>query len=442
MTKKIFIYIVGILSLLIIFWFWGINSGPDLWADPASQLIAWGRLAGLLAAYFVLLQLMFIGRQKWLERSFGLDRLAEVHHLNGILSIAFIIVHPVLLCLGYGALSGRNAFAQLGRFLSNWEGMVAALVATVLFAVIVAISLAAAKKHFKYEIWYAVHLLSYLAIILAFSHQLETGSDLRNIFFAAYWNLLYILVGVSLIYSRFLRPLYYLWRYRFRVEKVVAENDDNVSIYISGRQIENFPVRPGQFFLVRFLTKKYLFEAHPFSLSSLPGEKYLRFTVKALGDFTTGLQEKIKPGDLVFLDGPHGLFTPNCCLSSKVAYIAGGVGVTPIRSVAEYFLTEKDAILLYANQRPQDIIFAAELADLISRPGSRLRLVSILAEGAIAPAESGRVDEEKILRLIPDYLERDFYLCGPPAMRLSLVKTLRSLGVKARAIHFEKFSWH
>ncbi|MEI7619944.1 MAG: ferredoxin reductase family protein [Candidatus Falkowbacteria bacterium] len=438
--KKFIIYFFSALSLGLIFWFWGKNSGALMWGDQSDVFVSLGRLTGLLAAYFILWQLLLIGRQPWLEKSFGLDRLAGLHHLNGIFSWLFIILHPVFLSIGYGLVLGQSTWSQFISFLFEWDDMFPAFMATIVFILTIVLSIVTIKKYLKYEVWYFVHLATYLAIAWAFGHQLEVGYDLQDKVFAVYWYLLYVGVIASLVFFRILQPLYNFYRYRFFVSQLVIENNNNISIYISGRGLDKFPVSAGQFFMVRFLNKT-AYESHPFSVSSLPGQNYLRFTVKALGDFTTNLEQKIKVGDQVILEGPYGLFTSSQSKNKKVAYIAGGVGITPIRSLVEESVGKKDAILLLANNKCEDIIFSEELDDLVSKSNGLLKIKHVLSQASDFPCELGRIDEEKIVRLIPDYSERDFYICGPAVMRKSIVKTLKHLGVSSRAIHFEKFSW-
>jgi len=439
--KKFLIYFFSIFSLILILWFWGKNSGALMLSDQSDVFISLGRLTGLLAAYFVLWQLLLIGRQPWLEQSFGLDRLASLHHLNGLLSWLFIILHPLFLSLGYGLAAKQSAWRQFLSFLINWDDLMPAFWATLVFIIIVILSLAAIKRYLKYEVWYFIHLATYFAIAWAFSHQLEIGFDLQDKLFAGYWYLLYGGVIASLIYFRLLQPLYNFYCHRFYVSQIVAENSQTVSIYVSGRDIEKFSFLAGQFFLVRVLNK-YFYQSHPFSVSSVPGRNYLRFTIKALGDFTVNLAEKIKVGDPVFLEGPYGLFVSKRVQKQKVAYLAGGVGITPIRALIEESSGKKDAILLFANTSCEDIIFLKELDELVSKNNTLLRVNHVLSQPGDWPCEPGRIDEEKIVRLIPDYQERDFYLCGPVGMRQGVIKILKRLGVSSSAIHYEKFSWY
>ena len=98
--------------------------------------------------------------------------------------------------------------------------------------------------------------------------------------------------------------------------------------------LDRLRARAGQFFTWRFLTRDRWWEAHPFSLSAAPDGRRLRITVKGVGDYTAGLRA-IPPGTRVIAEGPFGSFTPPARRRPRVALIAGGVGITPIRALLE-----------------------------------------------------------------------------------------------------------
>ena len=109
-------------------------------------------------------------------------------------------------------------------------------------------------------------------------------------------------------------------------------------------------------------------------------------------------------------------------------------------------------MLLYANRTRNDIVFKKELDALAHEKG--IQIQHILSDEPAAKvnmhqhqralahvnAETGRVDREKIERLVPDVVKRDVFLCGPPPMMDALIATLRDLGVPQPQIHFERFS--
>ena len=162
----------------------------------------------------------------------------------------------------------------------------------------------------------------------------------------------------------------------------------------------------------------------------------LRITVKNAGDFTSELPQ-IKIGTPIFLDEPLGTFTFRSAKTNKFLFIAGGVGITPIRSLIEQLsVLKKDIVLLYSN-KTTDIIFKQELDNLAKQ--YLFKLIYIVTEDTKYKGEKGRIDEEKIQRLVPDLKKRDVYLCGPVPMMEALLKSLKELGVKHNVIHYERF---
>ena len=422
-----------------VFYYWVLHNRGLVFASTAESMIAFGRLFGLLAAVTVLLQFFFMGRTPYLERVFGLDKLANIHHTNGKLSLVFILLHPVLLIYGFSRLSGVSLYSQLMDFLLHYEDVAKALVGFILFIVVVGTSIYIVRKHLKYESWYFVHLLTYVAVGLSFGHQFSVGTDLLlSKIFYGYWVGLYVFVFGNHVFFRFGRPIYNFYKYRFEVDRVVRETHNAVSIYIKGRDLEKFKVLPGQFMIFRFLDKERWWQAHPFSLSMVKSGGEIRITPKALGDFTSALPE-LKPGTKVVIDGPYGVFMSIFGAADKVLLIAGGIGITPIRSLLEELVQKgRDVILLYGNRSSKDVVFEREIAEIAER--GRVKVVHVLSEDKEFSGERGIIDEEKIRRLVPDLGSREVYLCGPPKMMEGLLGVLYRLGVIGKRLHYERFS--
>lgn len=94
----------------------------------------------------------------------------------------------------------------------------------------------------------------------------------------------------------------------------------------------------------------------------------------------------------------------------------------------------KEAVLIYGNRREKDIVFREEL----EKTGARV--VHVLSDEEGWPGEKGQIDLARVERLVPDFRERDIYICGPPPMMLALVKTLRGAGTPPDHIHYERFA--
>lgn len=267
------------------------------------------------------------------------------------------------------------------------------------------------------------------------------GSDFTdNRWFAAYWYLLYGFTFANLAVYRVGRPLGFFFRHRFAVARLTPESGDVTSVAIEGRNLAAFPVQAGQFMIVRFLAPGFRWEAHPFSMSCRPDGKQIRLTIKALGDFTRRIPQ-LKPGTPVLIDGPHGVFTARSCRSPRVLMIAGGIGITPIRSLAEELLAAgREVILIYGNRNRASVVFEKELDDLAAAASGRLRVVHVMSDDPAWLGEKGRVDRERLARLVPDVREREVYLCGPPVMMKAVRTALAGLGVPGRLLHYERFA--
>lgn len=433
-------------QVLVVLGFWAWNhihfqTGNQFEAGATAKLLMFGRLAGLLAAVGILLQLTLIGRARRIEQEFGLDRLSRIHHVLGFTLLAALIAHPVLVTLGHAAQADVSFVSQLADFFTVWDDVGAAMVALVLILAAMFFSVLILRKFIRYEFWYSTHLVIYLAIALALGHQLEKGTDLAMgpAWVRGYWIGLNSIVLASLLGYRFIRPLWIFHRHRFAVVRVVAETGDVNSVYIEGRDMVSFRIEAGQFMIVRFLSSGFRLEAHPFSMSCVPDGRQLRLTIKALGDFTKRIPS-ITPGTPVLIDGPYGVFTGRKCRSDKVLMIAGGIGITPLRSLAgELVAAGRDVVLIYGSRNHNGIVFNGELADLERESSGRFRVVHVLSDDPEWQGERGRVDSAMIARLVPDLKVREVYLCGPPLMMRLVRRTMIELDVDKAMIHYESF---
>lgn len=315
-----------------------------------------------------------------------------------------------------------------------YPGMITATIATGLFIAVVATSLVIARRRLRYEWWYGVHLLAYAAIALSWFHEIPTGNELvLNRLAADYWRGLYLATIAVLVIWRIAVPLARAFRYRLEVAEVTPEGPGVVSLRITGRQLDRMGARAGQFFLWRFLTKHAWGTAHPFSLSAAPEGDSLRITVKGLGDHTARAGQ-IPVGTRVLAEGPFGVFTNERRHRDKAVLIAGGIGITPIRALLETM--RGDLIVLYRALADDDVIFREELDALATSSGAVLHYVigDHLGEGRelLAP--------KHLLELVPDIIERDVFLCGPPAMAAFILENVRMARVPRRQIHAERFA--
>jgi predicted ferric reductase len=304
-----------------------------------------------------------------------------------------------------------------------------------MLVVVVVSSFVIARRRLPYEAWYAVHLTVYGALALAWFHQIPTGNELvLNQIAADYWQSLYVATIALLAYFRVLRPVFRALRHRIEVSKVVAEGPGVVSIHMTGHRLDRLGAHAGQFFLWRFLTWGRCWQSHPFSLSSAPDGRSLRITVKDLGGFTARMSE-IRPGTRVLAEGPFGRFIDRARRGNRVALIAGGIGITPIRALVEKM--KGDLILIYRVMSDQDTVFRGEIERLAHERG--IRVFHVVGDHR-EPGGDKLMSPEHLRNMIPDLAERDIFTCGPPAMVRVIVRNLRNAGVPRRRLHIENFA--
>jgi ferredoxin-NADP reductase len=249
---------------------------------------------------------------------------------------------------------------------------------------------------------------------------------------------LYAAVFGAIVAWRVGRPIAFNVRHRLRVEAVRLEANGVVSVYITGRHLDDMGAEAGQFFLWRFLTGSGWAKAHPFSLSAAPNARFVRITVKDLGD-DSGRVQHLRPGVRVFAEGPYGTFTARRRTRRRVALIAGGIGVTPLRALLATLPGEPgDVTLLYRVATEGDVAFRTELATIAERRGVQLHM---LVGTEIGDDQTDLLGVPALRALVPDISQRDVFLCGPPAMLEAVTRRLRALGVPSAQIHFERFDY-
>ena len=423
-------FVAGNAALLV--WIWVHNGNLVGFSANAGNVLArLGGLTGLLGGYLALVQVWLLARIPWLERAVGFDRLTVWHRWNGHACIDLIVAHVFLIVWGYSIPRHDSFGGQLWKMLAHdfLPGMVTATIGTVLLVVVVLTSIAIVRRRLRYELWYAVHLTAYAGIALAWFHEIPTGPDLGLVAWQGnYWRALFALT-LALIAWRVLAPLVSAYRHRLRVVSVAPEAPGVVSIRIGGRRLDRLRAQPGQFFLWRFLTRGHWATAHPFSLSAAPGDE-LRITVKAVGDHTRRIG-RLAPGTRVLAEGPYGAFTAASRRRDKVLYVAGGIGITPIRALVER--GDDSALLVYRALSDDALVFRDELASL------PLRVEYVVGDHA-APGGDELLSPAHIAELVPDLHEREVYLCGPPGMVAAIRKNLLRAGVKRRHLHVERFA--
>ena len=228
--------------------------------------------------------------------------------------------------------------------------------------------------------------------------------------------------------------------YELRVKEIIqrAYNVKSVRLEVS----EPIDYKAGQFCCVSVkqepVCKRYL------SISSSPTETgYIEFTKKITqSDFSKSL-EVLKPLDTLRVQYPLGKFTLEDP-QARVAFISGGIGITPIRSICKYVVDENlgtDMVLVYANRSAEDAVFKDDFEQMQKvYPG--LKVAHVLCEPEPGfKCTAGLINSRVIKNEVPDFGKRKFYLCGPVKMVEEMKEILNEeLGIKKENIITENFT--
>ena len=401
---------------------------------PGGLLIAGGRLAGFSGAYLLLIMVVLIARLPWLERSVGQDRLVRWHRRVAPWALGLIGAHVVLITFGYAQLAKTGPLRQFWDFLTTYPDLLAAAVGFSLMVLAGVTSIRIARRHLKYETWWIVHLYFYLALALAFAHQIVTGgSFIGHPLTRAIWIAVWIATAGMVVVFRVIQPILRNLRHQLRVVAVREEAPGVFSVICSGRHLARLRVSGGQFFHWRFLTRDLWWHAHPYSLSAMPQPPYLRVTIKGLGDHSRAVA-RLHPGTRVFVEGPYGAFTRHARSSESVALIAAGVGITPLRALLEDLPPSVDVSVVVRASTPDDVVHRDEVADLVRRRGGQLHEL-------VGSRQQVRIDAATLHRLLPDLAASDVFICGPEGFNRLVVAAVSRLGVPQDRIHEEAFSF-
>jgi ferredoxin-NADP reductase len=180
-----------------------------------------------------------------------------------------------------------------------------------------------------------------------------------------------------------------------------------------------------------------------FTIASAPEEEDLRLALRVEAEggstYKSALQE-LEIGDSIIASQRAGDFLLPPDPGTKVAMIAGGIGVTPFLShLSHLSLTEKetDSVLYYCNNTEAEIAYLDTFRHYENT--MNFRLVNALAKEDKPGFETGFLNKEIIARHTPDYQDRVWYLSGPPAMVNSYKKLLLAMGVKRSQIKQDFF---
>jgi ferredoxin-NADP reductase len=237
-----------------------------------------------------------------------------------------------------------------------------------------------------------------------------------------------------------------MWEFETQFSEIIRQTPDIKTFRFTVEDRDGIDYNAGQFFYVTIKISG-VEAVHHFTLSSSPTETaqkgYIEFTKRITPSEYSQALDRMKPGDWAKVQGPEGEF----CLperDSKLAFVSGGIGITPLRSMLRYTVDEAlghDVVLIYGNNDLDNIAFRDELESM-ARASGRIRVEYVLS-GPKFPAnwkgKTGFITKDIVTDLIGDCKERTFYVSGPLKMVLSLEEQLAAAGIPEAQVRRDYF---
>jgi predicted ferric reductase len=419
---NIIIILSVVLTVIVWFVFPPVNDGR---ANFERQYA--GEIIGSVNIVLLAFALFLSTRPKWAEPYFGgLDKMYITHRQTATAAFLLIFIHVLTVPI---SVSGW----ALGNYL-----------AVISFVGIVSIGLVSLAPRVAflnrltggtYEGWKNLKRLIGIFFILGFIHSLTIGDPL-DAFIAINWVQLFFILGtVSYLYTEIFGR-YFKKYLPYTVEAVRHPNASTTEVTMRAKKEPVKKQRAGQFLFVRFPGDRILNESHPFTISSAPQEDVLRVTIKASGDFTRTLFERLQPDMDAVIEGAYGMFDYKTG-GQKQIWVAGGIGLTPFLS----FIRDMDGTLAhdvdfyYTVRHPEEALFVDEIQSAAQRnPRLKPHIRFSATEGSLGVEDIVRNTRGNL----SDY---HVYLCGPLPMIQAFEKKFIALGLPKANIHYEEFNF-
>lgn len=412
---------------------WLTGLGALLFVPVVLRVVSWERtgfwtevtiITGLLATSTIVAAALLPSRLKTVTRAFGAEAVLGMHRTLGLVSVALLAAHLV-------AIVADNP-ANVWLFLPGVAPARAVCGLLGVAAVCALAGLATGRARRRYETWRWWHVgLAITVLGGTAGHVILLQHLVVDPVFGTFLGGLAGVLFAVLGYRWAVRP--FDPRDRFVVEEVRRENEGVSTVLLRSadpRAVVHFD--PGQFAWLRMAPSPFT-EEHPFTISSAAQDGTRpTFTIRHRGDWTESRLELLRPGDVVWLDGPHGGLTPGEH-STGFVLIAGGVGITPMMSMVRTLARRADArpIRLILADRPGERLFRDELTLL----QTQLRME--VTETRRAP-----ITAEWLASTLPGPFRReqlDYFVCGSPRLVTDTTGALAELGIPERRVHTELF---
>jgi len=226
----------------------------------------------------------------------------------------------------------------------------------------------------------------------------------------------------------------------FRVKVVSSRQLTPTTRAIEVEKPKAFVFRPTQFTFLQLKTEDGM-DARPMSLATSPTRPHLEYAVRVSDSAYKRAFAALQPGDEVAVFGPIGDFVLH--ETRHAVLVAGGVGITPLKGMAEYASDKTLPIpirLVYSNRNEDEIVYRPDL-DSLEKQNLNFRVLHTLTRTTDDGwrGRTGRIDGELLHEAAQGLVDPIYYVSGTPSMVVGTLQLLRGLGVRDDDIEVEAF---
>ena len=371
----------------------------------------------------------------------GLDKMYRLHKWLGISGLVLSLSHWLMAqgprwLVGWGLLERPARAPQsalpadsIQQFFANQRPLAESIGEWAFYAAAALMALALIKR-FPYRYFFKIHHLlavTYLALVwhsvvlMRFNYWSGVlGPAMAVLMAAGSVAAILVLLGRVATNRQVMGEVALITRHD-------ALNVVAVEIQLKGRWAGH---ESGQF---AFVTLHEGEGPHPFTLSSAwAGDGRIQFIIKALGDYTRTLADRLRVGEVVKVEGPYGRFNFQGEQPRQI-WVGGGIGITP-------FISRMKALAQQPDGKAIDLFHTTAVYD-----PEAIGLLERDAQAANVPLHvlwderDGRLDAERVCQTVPDWREADVWFCGPAGFGQVLKRDLIAMGLPEARFHQELF---
>ncbi|KPQ00072.1 ferric reductase-like transmembrane domain-containing protein [Marinobacter sp. HL-58] len=424
-------YLVAVTLPLFLSWWFG---GPP---RQFHQELASG--LGMLAFSMILMEFILSGRFKAISNDIGMDVTMRFHQIMARTALVFALLHPFLY---QGTPSGGQRPWDPTRQLTittDFSALSTGIAAWLLLSGLVVMAIGRNQLGYRYETWRLLHGLGALLIaVLLLHHTVYAGRYGSQPLMTWVWLAMTGVAVGSLLTVYLVVPLLQKSR-PWRVSSVVRLTPRQWEVTLAPDGHRGLDYKAGQFVWLNLGHSPFSLKENPFSICSAPAAgPEVSFMIKELGDFTRTIGQ-IKPETVAYLDGPYGNLSVDGRAEPGVAFIAGGVGLSPLLGMLRQMRLTGDprkVKLLYGNRIIDQIAYREELGEedvvyVLSEPPDNWH------------GQTGFIDAGLLDRVFSDreFSEWVFVMCGPSVMMDVVEDHLIKRGTPPHRILSERFSY-